>query len=380
MPYHNLKWVSPNINNEDDEAYDVPRLRLEHDEAERRLKNLDNLELFGLDDYDIEIKVGNQVFQAHRNILAAGSDYMLALLCEDRFKDSRQESIEILDMATSTFQLFLEWLYDGICYPKESELMDLLGAASRLQCSDLISKIEETILTRIGADTCLIVWDAADSMNLTRLGEAAEAIALEVFEQVVASSHFKLLPVTKLLRLISNDELGVKKEESVFDSVILWIKAQPRTPSADEMSNIFNHIRFPCISEAFLTEYVEKEQLVVGNPSVMMSLYNSMKEKAYGKKTKRTTRRKGKKLSWEEIKQSTPIDVRIIDDIQLVKKLCKRPAPGAKTHSGWHSNKELDISRLLGSKFTVKGTDLSEEIRAVNIHVWYIPFDALERA
>lgn len=61
----------------------------------------------------VTILVGNETFRAHRLILAASSDYMRALFCGDRLKDSTKETIELPDMEGRNISLRAEMDVQG---------------------------------------------------------------------------------------------------------------------------------------------------------------------------------------------------------------------------------------------------------------------------
>ena len=61
---------------------------------------------------DVELRVGNQTFHAHRAILSARSPVFAAMFGSD-MKESRTGVVEIKDIKADTFEIFLEFLYTG---------------------------------------------------------------------------------------------------------------------------------------------------------------------------------------------------------------------------------------------------------------------------
>jgi len=89
---------------------------------------------------DIEIHVSGapdkpaaRTFRAHRNVLAATSDYFRALLLGERFADSTGPKLAISEMSPSCFEAALDFMYSGVAQVSESHLVRMLGVAARLQ-------------------------------------------------------------------------------------------------------------------------------------------------------------------------------------------------------------------------------------------------------
>lgn len=72
---------------------------------------------------DVELRVADCCFRAHRLVLAAASDYMRA-----RFSigmaDSADESIDLPDMPAAAFEAVLEHMYTGLGPGSSSILID----------------------------------------------------------------------------------------------------------------------------------------------------------------------------------------------------------------------------------------------------------------
>jgi len=82
---------------------------------------------------DVQLRVGNEVFPAHRLVLAAESTFLAALFT-GHFKDSLAPLVDIHEMAPRISALALDYMYDGTCaVPDITSLQKLLSVASVLQ-------------------------------------------------------------------------------------------------------------------------------------------------------------------------------------------------------------------------------------------------------
>jgi len=70
---------------------------------------------------DVKLRVGNKVFPAHRNVLAAGSKF-LATFFDGQFKDFLSPIVDIHEMEPNAFALALDYMYDGKCHTSHGEI------------------------------------------------------------------------------------------------------------------------------------------------------------------------------------------------------------------------------------------------------------------
>jgi len=63
---------------------------------------------------DVRLKVGKDVFPAHRNVLAANSDYFYAMFT-DGMRETNQEVIELKneDISADALRIVLDSIYSG---------------------------------------------------------------------------------------------------------------------------------------------------------------------------------------------------------------------------------------------------------------------------
>ncbi|XP_034247127.1 kelch-like ECH-associated protein 1B [Thrips palmi] len=89
---------------------------------------------------DIQLRVGDHDFPAHKAVLSATSCVFKAMFCGD-FKEKYAETVVIEDVSKEAFGKFLDFLYlQDICW-KGSEL-ELLGLSERYQVEQLKARCE----------------------------------------------------------------------------------------------------------------------------------------------------------------------------------------------------------------------------------------------
>jgi len=73
-----------------------------------------------------------RTFRAHRNVLAATSDYFRARLLGS-FADSAGPKLTIGEMSPACFEVALRFMYSGAAQVAEDNLVQMLGVAAHLQ-------------------------------------------------------------------------------------------------------------------------------------------------------------------------------------------------------------------------------------------------------
>ena len=161
---------------------------------------------------DVEITINGRSFRAHRNILAAESPYLNALVTNTTMKE-RSGPIELQEIAANTFASALEFMYSHTCtLASQDELQPLLHAASLLRVPSLEAAVEAAIAQRIDPSSALHALGLAEHLSLPVLAAAAKEIVLVHFEEAMAieGSVLATLSAEKLGELIESDMLVVR--------------------------------------------------------------------------------------------------------------------------------------------------------------------------
>ena len=180
---------------------------------------------------DVRLKVDKSIFPAHRNVLAAYSDYFHAMFTNG-MKESNQQMIELKDENISAlgFKVVMNSIYSGELLINKKNVFEVLTTASHLQmpiivrqCCDFFDK--EYIQGCIDVQTYLNLRAFADLHGLRDLKEDVQRKMASFYSQVSESQEFlSLIDADQLLNLLSRDDLNAPYETFVFKSVMQWIK------------------------------------------------------------------------------------------------------------------------------------------------------------
>ena len=181
---------------------------------------------------DVRLGVGEDVFPAHRNVLAAESDYFYAMFTGG-MKESKQEVIELKDENISGYALriILDSIYRGqLLMTETKDVFKILTTANHLQVSSIVQQCcdvldNELVQRRLDVQTYRQLSTFADVHGLKNLQEATQRKMASMYKDICETEEFlSHIDEDQLLKLLSRDDLNAPLESFVFKSVMQWIK------------------------------------------------------------------------------------------------------------------------------------------------------------
>ena len=235
---------------------------------------------------DVRLKVREDIFPAHRIVLAANSDYFHAMFT-DGMKESNQEVIELKDESISpdAFKIVMDSIYTGDLCVNEENVFEVLAAADHLQvttvvqqCCDFLKR--EFIQLRLDLHNYCLLSTVADRHGLSDLQEAAEKKMASMYVDVCESEEFlSNVSANQLFSLLSRDDLNAPSETFVFKSVIKWIKHKKEERMA-VAAKVIGAVRLGLVEIRVVIEELSTEEMQ-RDPEIYMqlseaSIYNNM--------------------------------------------------------------------------------------------------------
>ena len=146
---------------------------------------------------DVGLKVGGEIFSAHRIVLAASSDYFHAMFAHG-MKESNQEVIELKDesISAAALKIVLDFIYSGDLLVNDETVFDVLVAADHLQVTSVVQQCCEYLQTqfvdqlRFDVQTYCRLSAIADRHGLIDLKEATQTKMASVYKEICESEEF----------------------------------------------------------------------------------------------------------------------------------------------------------------------------------------------
>ena len=217
---------------------------------------------------DVHLKVGEEVFSAHRIVLAASSDYFRAMFAHG-MKESNQEVIELKDesLSTAALKIVLDSIYSGNLQVNDENLFEVLVVADHLQVTSAVHQCCDYLQTqfidqlRFDVYTYCRVFAIADRHGLTDLQEATQTKMASIYREICESEEFlSHVDADQYISLLSRDDLNAPSETFVFKSVMQWItyKKEERMPFA---AKVIGAVRLGLVDINDLTEDLVTEEM-----------------------------------------------------------------------------------------------------------------------
>ncbi|XP_020631906.1 kelch-like protein 17 [Orbicella faveolata] len=180
---------------------------------------------------DVRLKVREDIFPAHRIVLAANSDYFHAMFT-DGMKESNQEVIELKGESISpdALKIVMDSIYTGDLRVNEENVFEVLAAADHLQATTVVQQCcdflkREFIELRLDLHNYCLLSTVAHRHGLRDLQEAVEKKMASMFKDICESEEFlNRIGADQLFSLLNRDDLSAPSETFIFKSVMQWIK------------------------------------------------------------------------------------------------------------------------------------------------------------
>ena len=230
---------------------------------------------------DVHLKVGEEVFSAHRIVLAASSDYFHAMFTHE-MKESNQEVVELKDesISAATFKIVLDSIYSGDLQVNDENVLDVLVAADHLQVTSVVQHCCDYLQTqfvelRFDVQTYCQICTIANRHGLIGLQEATQSKMASMYKDVCENEEFlSHIDADQYSSLLRRDDLGAPSETFVFKSVIKWIKHKKEERIA-VAAKVIGAVRLGLVDIRDVIEELDAEEMQQV-PEIHMLLHESL--------------------------------------------------------------------------------------------------------
>ncbi|XP_069354584.1 kelch-like ECH-associated protein 1 isoform X2 [Maniola hyperantus] len=201
---------------------------------------------------DVVLEVGNELFHVHKVVLAAGSPYFKAMFTSG-LKESEMSRVRLQGVCPSAMAWLVYFMYTGKVRITEVTVCQLLPAATMFQISNVIDACCAFLERQLDPSNAIGIANFAEQHGCVELKQKANQFIERHFTQVCQEEEFLQLTPQELICLIRKDELNVREEREVYNSVLSWVKFDEdrRYP---RMEHILQAVRCQYLTPNFLKE------------------------------------------------------------------------------------------------------------------------------
>lgn len=223
------------------------------------LKGLSSFRASG-DFCDVVLCAEDEEYPCHKVVLASFSPYFKAMF-SSQMAEQRQNRVVLNGVEADTLRELIEYAYTSSITITRANVQSLLSAANLLDVAQVKSVCCAFLEQHIDETNCLGIHTFAEIHACTELQVKAKDYACNFFEQVMLHDEFLEISASKLVELISSENLKIEKEELIFEGALAWLNHSPES-RMEGFENIFEHIRLPLISPYYLMDKVATTQAV----------------------------------------------------------------------------------------------------------------------
>ena len=215
---------------------------------------------------DAWIVVDDGELPVHKSILSAASPFFHDIF--SRITSQDEHKITLKNLASRAMDDILHFIYTGEAYIHDDNVRQLTATANFLKLTglkDMAVAYLERKLTATNAIEILMLAKKHDCLALVTL---CENVIKDNFIMVSKSNGFKNCSLEILLGLVQSEDLRVMREEEVYEAVMLWVRYNSYEGERN-LSKILEHVRLPLMSPLYITENIEKDEIIRRNSNCL---------------------------------------------------------------------------------------------------------------
>eukprot|EP00058_Branchiostoma_floridae_P001008 XP_002586496.1 hypothetical protein BRAFLDRAFT_75135 [Branchiostoma floridae] len=191
---------------------------------------------------DVVIEVEGRRFPCHRLVLSAASPYFRAMFTSD-MAESRQKTVVLQCVDASIFGEILKYIYSGTLHVSMDRVQPLYQAADLLQLDYVRDTCSSYMAMNVERSHYMDLYKFADIFSVNVVRKACLQMIRRNFVEVASSEDFYSLSINQLTEIISHDDLDVKEETTVWETVVRWVQYS-REDRLHHLPSILPQIRF----------------------------------------------------------------------------------------------------------------------------------------
>lgn len=189
---------------------------------------------------DVSLQVNADLFPCHRSVLAACSPYFKAMFTGG-MSESRQETVALQDVESSSLRLLLDFLYTGNIILDDQNVQDVFITSNLLQVVPLIHFCAEYLEKSLSIANCIGMYCLATVYSCTSLLETSWEYINYNFILVSKQEEFLNAPGNVVQSIASSRMLNVSSEGDVFEAMLKWYEKDP-TSKVCTAQEILKHV------------------------------------------------------------------------------------------------------------------------------------------
>ena len=192
---------------------------------------------------DVKLKVGDQNFKAHRDVLSNASDYFSAMFSHN-MKEKGQDEIELKDISLKGFSAMLDYFYHGHVTLEPSKVEEVIEGARYFHVDWLLEVCCEFLIQHLSLDNYNAVMEITDKFYLGDLRwDIFRFIGQNIGELTQQESFYENLSLELLLQFLMENIYSEASEFFLLSVVLKWVQTDEKNRK-EHLLSLLRQIRF----------------------------------------------------------------------------------------------------------------------------------------
>ncbi|XP_074645907.1 kelch-like protein 10 [Tubulanus polymorphus] len=216
---------------------------------------------------DATLQVGDETFPVHRAILASCSPYFRAMFTNG-MQETEKRTVQIPGVNADVMKQIIQYAYTCVIDTNPSNVEAIMVAGDKFSVPGIVKLCKEFIMSYLTSQNCFRYLDFAREFNFIELEcEILRHIKVNFDEIGLVNPDVLTLHVQEIERILSADDLNVKNEELVFETIIRWIDHDP-DDRLKFIGRLMYCVRLGLIPTDYFLENIVNQKYVLNNPEL----------------------------------------------------------------------------------------------------------------
>lgn len=207
---------------------------------------------------DVQLKVNENIYNVHRVVLSAASNYFEAMFTND-LAEKDQNFIEIHNVSSCIFEQLIDYIYKGEVIVSRDNVQELLSAASMFQLNEVVEYCCKFLQKQLHPSNCVGIYRFAEFHSCTMLRLETKRYIERHFAEVIVEEEFFDLPKETLEKFLRSEGLSIDREFQVLEATFKWINKDLETRKK-YFKELMDSVRIPVIPMKLLENFVQDLQ------------------------------------------------------------------------------------------------------------------------
>ena len=209
---------------------------------------------------DVILQVEDTKLHAHQSVLAGCSDYFFKMFTI-KMKEKYEGIVELKEVSLEAVKTLLDFLYTETIVLSQDSVFDILHAASLMQIGSALDVIASYLTKNMDTSNCLVIRNLGQMHQMCKLVSIADQFIVDHFEEMIAQAEFVDIECDALLKMLLSDDLKVKEETTVFETMLEWVNKDVRERER-YFSKLFKAVRLQHIPMKYVASRIRKDKFV----------------------------------------------------------------------------------------------------------------------